>query len=50
MSFFGLPLGTTLALVVMLVLPFVAYGLYRMDQQSSDGPFTRAGFRDDRSA
>lgn len=50
MTFFGLPLGTVIALVVMIVLPFIAHGLYRLDQQEGDGYITYVGYRGDPSA
>lgn len=41
----GLPLGTTLAVLIMIVAPVVAYGLYRVDKQRGDGRVTIVGKR-----
>lgn len=45
MSLFGLPLGTVVALVLIVGLPLVAYGLYRIDVERADGYVTLFGQR-----
>lgn len=42
---FGLPLGSVAALAFVVVLPVVAYGLYRIDQARGDGRVTVFGYR-----
>lgn len=42
---FGLPFGSVLALGTVLVLPLVAYGLYRIDRARGDGHVTVLGHR-----
>ncbi len=46
MTLLGLPLGSVLALVTILTLPVVAYGLYRIDVSRGDGHVTVFGYRD----
>ncbi len=42
---FGLPPGTVIALALIVALPFVAYGLYRIDRARSDGYVSILGYR-----
>ena len=41
----GLPLGTVIALAVIIALPLTAYGLYRIDEARGDGHVTVFGYR-----
>jgi ABC-type Co2+ transport system permease subunit len=41
----GLPPGSVLALAVIVALPLVAYGLYRVDRARGDGSVTIFGSR-----
>ncbi|SDJ34407.1 hypothetical protein SAMN04515672_0253 [Natronorubrum texcoconense] len=41
----GLPIGTTLAVLVTMLMPVVAYLLYRIDAQRGDGRVTVFGKR-----
>lgn len=43
---FGLPLGATIALVVIIALPLAAYGLYRIDEARGGGYVTVLGYRE----
>lgn len=45
MSLFGLPLGTVVALTLVVALPFLAYGLYRVDRTRGEGQVTIFGHR-----
>lgn len=41
----GIPVGTTLAIVFMIVVPLVTYLLYRIDKSRGDGHVTVIGRR-----
>lgn len=41
----AIPLGTTLALLFMIVVPIVTYVLYRIDKSRGDGHVTIIGRR-----
>ncbi|SFC45693.1 hypothetical protein SAMN05444422_108230 [Halobiforma haloterrestris] len=41
----GLPVGTAVAILVMVVVPIVTYLLYRIDHQRGDGRVTVLGKR-----
>lgn len=41
----GVPIGTTIALAIMLVVPVATYLLYRIDKSRGDGRVTVVGKR-----
>jgi hypothetical protein len=41
----GLPIGTSIALVLMIALPIITYGLYLVDRRTADGYVTVLGRR-----
>ena len=45
MTILGFPLGSAIALGAIVVLPFVAYGLYRIDRSRGEGHVTVLGYR-----
>jgi len=45
MTVLGFPLGSALALAVIVALPLVAYGLYRIDRARGPGHVTVLGYR-----
>jgi hypothetical protein len=45
MTVLGFPLGSALALVVIVALPLGAYGLYRIDRARGNGHVTVLGYR-----
>lgn len=40
---FGLPIGTALAVSIMIIVPIITYLLYRVDKQRGDGSVTIVG-------
>jgi len=46
MTLFGLPIGSIVALAAVVVLPLLAYVLYRVDVARNEGLISILGYRD----